>query len=184
MTVKSYFFKGVFLFFMIAITNVSFANEAPVKENTGVSTIQIYESEDGNKVIENAKATTPFIKIYQKGDWIKVGNPENGNVGWINHKQYQKAMSEFNKPDIQTIFISKSVNADNKPQVNIIAYKNGKPVSKEVADELYKKFKHQEDLQNKAFEDFNHKMLNQWHGKFYRLFYQDPFLNLPLFLVD
>lgn len=184
MNFKNYFSKFIFLIGVIAITTNSYANEEPLKETSASPTIKIYESEDGNKVIDNVKATTPLIKIYQKGEWIKVGNQENGHVGWVNHKQYQEVMDEFNKPDIQTIFISKSMNSDKKPQINIIAYKNGKPVSKEEADKLYNNFKHQEELQSKQLEEFNHKMLKQWHGNFYRLFYQDPFLNLPLFLVN
>lgn len=175
MKFKNYFSIGVFLIGVFAITSMGHASDDAAKEASATTTIKIYESEDGKKIIDNASPTTHLIEIYKKGEWIKVGNPKNGNVGWVNKKQYQEAMDEFNKPDIQTVFISKSMNADKKPQINIVAYKNGQPVSKEEADKLYKHFKDQEEIQNKQWETFNRQMRQQWQGNFYRLFYQDPF---------
>lgn len=178
---KNYFFKWVFLISVLAITSIGHANEDPAKATPAITMIKLYESEEGKKVLADVSPATHLIEIYRKGEWIKVGNSDNGNVGWVNKKQYQEAMSEFNKPDIQTVFISKSMNAEKKPQINIIAYKNGKPVSKEDADKLYKHFKEQEDAQNKQWEAFNRQMMKQWHGHVYRLFYQDPFFNVPMF---
>jgi len=50
------------------------------------NSIKLYEQpNDSAKVVTTLKAGTQLIPIYQpkQGDWIKVANPKNGDVGWI-----------------------------------------------------------------------------------------------------
>lgn len=178
MNFKNYFSPWVLLAGVLAITSVGHANVESDKTPSATTTmIKMYESEEGKKIIADVSPAIHLIEIYRKGEWIKVGNPKDGSVGWVNQKQYLEAIDAFNKPDIQTIFISKTLNSDKKPQINIVAYKNGEPVSKEEADKLYKKFKVQEAAQKKQWDVFNNQMIKQWHGHIY----QDPFFNFPLF---
>ncbi|MCF6768264.1 hypothetical protein L3V86_07810 [Thiotrichales bacterium 19S11-10] len=119
----------------------------------------IYASNNKEKIIKEVSPTTKLIPIYQNGDWVKVGNPKDGSVGWINKKQYNDALNAFYQPDIQTIFVSTSTDKNNKPQINVVAYKNGKAVSKEEADKLYQQLKQQQASQAKQWKNFNHEML-------------------------
>jgi len=180
---KNYVSLWFFLLSIFAITNLGYAKDESAEAISNSPMIKIYESEEGKKNIANVAPTTNLIEFYKKGEWIKVGNPENGEVGWVHQKQYQEAIDAFNKPDIQMLFISKTMNSENKPQINITAYKNGQPISKEEADKLYHKFKEQEEERKNQWELFNHRVMKQSHGHFYRLFYQDPFFSSPLFLT-
>ncbi|WP_119342700.1 SH3 domain-containing protein [Facilibium subflavum] len=36
------------------------------------------------------QAQNQYIQFYQKGDWVKVANTANGQVGWVNVKQVQQ----------------------------------------------------------------------------------------------
>ena len=109
------------------------------------------------KIVEKVTPTTRLVKIIKKGDWLKVGNAENGQVGWINREQYQKAMQAYYQPDVQTVFIH--VNGDGSHKTSkIIAYKNGKKLSEQEADKLYKRIQHEQLKQRADFERVSKRM--------------------------
>ena len=50
------------------------------------NSIKLYEQpKDSSHVIRTLKAGTQLLPIYypKQGDWIKVANPKNGDVGWV-----------------------------------------------------------------------------------------------------
>ena len=50
------------------------------------NSIKLYEKpKDSSHVIQTLKAGTQLLPIYypKQGDWIKVANPTNGDVGWV-----------------------------------------------------------------------------------------------------
>lgn len=155
-------------------------NNATITKEKALQVI-LYASNDKNKIIKTLPPTTHFVTIYQKGDWIKVGNTEDGTVGWINKKQYQTAINTFNQPNIQQIFISKTVDKNNKPELKIVAYRNGKPVSEKEAKALYADMQKQEKLQEEYWKQFNQNMIH-WQNIMLNNVFQDPFFNNPIMM--
>lgn len=138
--------------------------------------ITLYASDNEKQTIRTLPPTAPLIEIYKKNGWIKVGDPKDGTVGWINQKQYQKTMDHFNTPNIQEIFVSRSRDENGKPEIRVVAYQNGAPVSDEKARAIYEKVKKQQELQEQYWRDFN-KDITHWQKTMLNKFYHDEFLN-------
>lgn len=181
MRIKKYLIKLICTATLLSTTVIGFSKDDSEKivDKKQPAQIKLYASEKGKKVIARLSPASHLVKIYQNGEWIKVGNTDDGSVGWVNQKQYQAAVDEFNQPDIQTVFVSKSVNDDNKPQVNIVAYKNGEQVSKKEANKIYNQFKEQQASQEEQWEAFNENMV-EWQSHFFQRFANDPFFNSPM----
>lgn len=162
------------------------AEQTQQKSGSSVETystpqIILYESNSDKKIIKTLSPTVPLVRIYQEGDWIKVGDTADGTVGWINRLQYQKTLEALNKADVQEIFISQTMDKNNKPQVKIVAYRNGKPLSKNEAQSLYEDIKKQQKLQTQYWQALNQNML-YLQRQMLTDFFQDPFFNqvMPL----
>lgn len=154
-------------------------NSAAAKESSAEPTITLYANDNDKNIIKTLSPSTRLIKIYQKGDWIKVGNPEDGTVGWINQKQYQQALEAFYKPNIQEIVISQTTDKNNKPQIKIVAYKNGKPISQKEAEALYENVKKQQAAQAEYWEKFSKNMVNIQNSMM-KEFFENPFFTQPM----
>lgn len=96
------------------------------------------------KVVTKTNPMQRLIPIYQKKNWIKVGNPVDGKTGWINRDQYNQALQAYYQSNIQTIYIHSRRDNNGKLTTNVIAYRNGKKLSKKEAEKLYKRLKQQE----------------------------------------
>lgn len=103
--------------------------------------IIVYSAPNTQKVLEKLPGDASLIPIYRQKQWVKVGDPRNGRVGWVNKKQVRKAREAFFRPDIQTIYIHTDRAKSGKPQLNIVAYKNGKKLSPEQAQRLYQRMR-------------------------------------------
>lgn len=111
--------------------------------------IMLYATETGHKVIAKLSPDQRFIRILQRGDWLKVATPEDGKVGWINRQQYQQAKRAFYRAQVQTesIQVTETQAKSGEPvQVNV--YLNGKKLKDEEADAFYKRMlKNQQDTE-------------------------------------
>lgn len=94
-------------------------------------------------VVQKVSPTQRLIPVFRQGKWIKVGDPSNGKIGWVNRDQYQKALHAFYRPTMQTVLISTELNNNGKPTINVVAYKNGKKLSQKEANKLYKHIRKQ-----------------------------------------
>lgn len=182
-------FKSLFTAGLLSVTLGLHATEPvtkPAQENATPEVV-LYESEAGKTVTQKLPINTHLIKIYQKKDWIKVANPNDGSVGWINQTQYQKAVDEFNQPNVQEVFISKSVDKNNKPEINVVAYKNGKPVSQQEANAMYEKIKQEQKTQEDYWKKWNahalHFRSTPWPGLSISPFFIQPF-PAPIFILQ
>jgi len=119
--------------------------------------IFMYSDYHAKKITEKVLANTALIPIYRHKDWIKMGNPKNGHVGWVNERQMQQARRVFFRPDIQTIYMHTGHNAQGKPQLNIVAYRNGKKLSSQEAQHLYQTMRH-----NQQHEVERMQRIEQW----------------------
>ena len=170
--------KKFLLFIIILVTTLVLnAAETSTKSNSNKqdsSKIVLYAEDNTQKIIETLPLSTHLIKIYQKGDWIKVGNPADGTVGWVNQKQYQEAIDSLNKPSVQQIFISQTQDKSNKPQMKIVVYQNGKRVSEKEAKEMYDNVRLQLQEQQQYFNAWRQNIsYNQ--KQIWADFLQDPF---------
>ncbi|PHQ80444.1 MAG: hypothetical protein COB66_04760 [Coxiella sp. (in: Bacteria)] len=126
---------------LVLVTSITFA----AKE--GATTIKLYAAPDFSKVLATIPVNANLTSIIQKKDWVKVGDRTNGQVGWINTKQYRKAREAYDEPNIQTVYVNATENNEGKPTVNIIAYKNGKKLSDKEAKLFYKKMLKQQRIE-------------------------------------
>ena len=116
--------------------------------------IKLYQQPQAGQVIAQLPVNIRLVPIYQQGKWVKVGDPRNGQVGWVDLAQYRKAREQFLRPDIQTVYIQINKNEkDGKPTLNIVAYKNGKQLSQAQANELYKQMR---DQQQASWRNMRH----------------------------
>ena len=61
---------------IMAIPTLTFAKNINLYATPAKSATVVGKIDDGAKMV-------PIISTPQ-GDWMKIGDPENGNVGWIN----------------------------------------------------------------------------------------------------
>lgn len=113
---------------------------------------------DPKNIIKKLPPITHLIPIYQKDGWIKVGDPMDGQIGWINAKQYHEARENYYQPNIQTIFIQTTADQKGKPSLNIVAYKNGQQVSQEEATKLYNQMRDEQQRQLKEMNRYYRSM--------------------------
>lgn len=138
--------------------------------------ISLYESPDlKSKVTQNLPINTDLVAIYNKGDWVKVGNKANGDTGWINVAQYREAKQNFYKNYYHENFTSIFFNwtKDKNGKTMIEAYRNGKKLSNADAQKLYDQMREQEQHQWEAMQRFNHMIDQQ---------FRDDFFNMPIMM--
>lgn len=56
------------------------------------ATLSLYQNPDPkSNVIATVKEGQAIVPIFNHGDWVKIGDPSNGNVGWVTKDQLQKS---------------------------------------------------------------------------------------------
>lgn len=117
------------------------------------SQVSIFEkASTRSKIVQKINPFTHLVPFFSKDGWVKVGDPKNGKVGWVNLAQLKKSRSEFSKANIRTVFVNVEQSKKNKkPTVNIVAYQNGKKVDKKEAEKLYKKIVKNDQLLQRQF---------------------------------
>ena len=118
---------------------------ATAKESAQSTDLTLYATAKGKKVLKTVPVNTPMVMIIQQGKMWKIAlRDANGTVGWINQQQYVAAKEAFYKPNVQAMYVKRTVDKDGKPEVNVVVYRNGKQVSQAEAQKLY------ESMQNNS----------------------------------
>jgi hypothetical protein len=110
--------------------------------------------------IEQLLPQTKLIEIYRENNWVKVGDPMNGNVGWITDIAYQTIQASATKShanEVQTVFLQVNPASNNFPE-NIVAYKNGQKLSEADAKKLYAQLNQQQAQFNQQMMQFQNSM--------------------------
>lgn len=186
--------KNLFLCGLLSMALTAAATEKTQQKSDAMGAysapqVILYESNNDKKIIQTLPSTVNLVRIYQQGDWIKVGNTADGTVGWINKLQYQKTLEKPDQANIQQVFISQTVDKDNKPQVKIVAYQNGKLMSEKEVQSLYDDIKEQQKLQAQYWQELNRNMIH-WQNQISTSFFQDPFFNqmmplpMPIVIIE
>ena len=166
---------------------ISFSGQAKPKNNI----IKLYTKPSTRaSVVTKINPLKNLVPIYQKGAWVKVGDPENGDVGWININEYQSAVRKLTGTQEKTLYLQ-YVNKPNNKKPTLIVYENGKKLSKKRALDVYKHMQKQETEEQDQFhkiqlqmEDMQHQM-NKAFKNFSTMNYIDdnPSLTTPMMIV-
>ncbi len=77
---KRVLFGSITTALFFGMTSMAWAANAPTALN-------LHEQPNTqSKIVETLASASPLIPIYQKDGWSKVGNPTNGETGWIESK--------------------------------------------------------------------------------------------------
>lgn len=157
------------LFILGAILLASSFALAAKHPNTNQLTFNLYASnKDNANIIATPSPTASMVKIYtdpRNDNWVKVGLRKTGQVGWLKRDQYRAVLANLNAPDIQTFYLSRSTtDTSGKQKINIVAYKNGKKVSDQQAQQLYREMRQQQNVENQKVQQFDNAVQNMLHA--------------------
>lgn len=178
-----YFISAILLSVMLT---VCYAQQAPQVNNVNNMadyaklTLRASPSDDA-KVVDKVTPWRQLIPIYKKRNWLKVGDPKNGKVGWINLQQYYKVIADMQKSLSDSIFIAAAGDPNQQSDYDIIVYKDGKKLDKkEAAVVLQQMIKRQVHMQKKfmAMQQQMNNMFMQTMSDFDDLGVISPWLSL------
>jgi len=102
------------------------------------------------KVVATIHPSQFLVRIFQKKGWIKVGNPKNGDVGWLNEKQYKKASTKWMRSVAKPTSYSVTAKDDNG-KYTVVAYKDGKKLNPKQAEKLFKQTQNNQESLQESF---------------------------------
>ncbi|AAO91516.1 SH3 domain-containing protein [Coxiella burnetii] len=183
------------IFFCILSGSITYATTQQSQQSS--PQVNLYEKPQSNaKILQKLSPAERLIPIYRQKGWIKVGDPRNGEVGWVNRDQYHEALQKYYQPDIQTVFIRAEHNEKGKRTIDVVAYKNGKKLTDKEAQQLYEQIKNQQAKESRymrhVFWDmdklmaqqmraFSRWMDNPWNGNLSDF---DPTVVQPLIILS
>lgn len=144
------------------------AQSAPavVEKKAPEIAIHLYESPEVTaKIIKTLPASARLVAIIQKGDWMKVGDQQDGSTGWINLSQYHQVKKQYYQRYFQTNFETVFVHTykDNNGKTVIEAYRDGKKLSEDEAKKLYEKSQAEAHKQWEGMQQFNRMLDHEMH---------------------
>lgn len=138
--------------------------------------VTLYQKpKQSSKAIEHIKLNQMdhYVPFHSHGDWVKVGDSDSGQVGWINKKSYHKLLNKASQPEVHTHYVY-STEKNGKPE--IYAFENGKKLSKKKAQKLYHHMQEQMKAEQQHFKQhwkqFN-KQFQQLNNEFAKMFNDD-----------
>jgi hypothetical protein len=139
---------GLFLIFAVSIVNAA--------------TISLYENPAVNsKVVGTVSSDQLLIPVFTQGGWIKVANPQNGNVGWVQKVNLNQTptltVTQQEPGGHQYVITEKNKDGTVKNTYRVIQYSNANPLSAQQAQALFDRVQKQ---QQQMQENFN-KMMEQ-----------------------
>lgn len=163
----------------LAATNAQPAKAATTEQ---AAQVMLYQAPQANAaMVEKVNPSERLVGIFQQGDWIKVGDPHNGQTGWINREQYQQAVNKYFQSSIHTVYIQTASN--DKGQSNIVAYENGKKLSDKEAKELYERIQKQQTEQARYMQQMFWNMHNVLDQEMHQMNEFNPWNELNIGLM-
>lgn len=138
---------------------------------TFADTLNVYEKPEANaKVIMEMKSGQQLMPIFytEKGDWVKVANPQNGDVGWakVGELKGPKIVTKVNGTQTyQQIITGKD--KEKQPQVySIVQYSGPEELKPEEAQKVIKGL----EEKNKKMRESMQKMQEQMQKNMSEIF--------------
>lgn len=135
-------FTSAVIIYLITFTGLGYA-ESESKEATPapVANVSLYEQPDAkSKLVEAITPGSPLIPIFSQGNWLKVADPANGQVGWINNE----TLPPQNRVYVKTI--TQSANTPNKNSSQVVQYTGSEQLDEKQMGQLM------QNLQNRQAE--------------------------------
>lgn len=124
-----------------------------------IDAVALYRDADTNNLLEQVPVSEELIPIFKKEGWLKVGVAKTGNVGWVNLQQWHEAKARQLKPKIETFYLySSNDKGEDKPVMNVIAYRNGERLSDKEAKAQYEHIRKQQQAQREEAMKLRHQM--------------------------
>lgn len=103
-----------------------------------------FEPKQDSKVVETMNSEKGVITIFQpkNSDWIKVANPQNGNVGWV--KMNELSNTQFNLQIIQS--------GNGPQQYQVIQYGNMPPAQSQSINASIEQMQKRQQLIQKEMQ--------------------------------
>lgn len=124
--------------------------------------INLYEEpKKDSKMIGKIDSESGFVPIFtsKAGDWMKVGDPKNGNVGWIQSSD----LSTSNGNITGFTFSQRVVNSDKGPQSYVVQFGTPKPISSKEAQNMIKQMEaRQQQIQKEMQKMMQDVFGNTW----------------------
>lgn len=164
-------FLGFSIFAVQAATN----NPAPANTNTATNassvtsqknTITLYENPTtSSKVLATLPQAQALIPIFTQNDWVKVANPQNGDVGWVQKNNLNNAttitVTQQNPDTQQYVITEKNKDGTIKNTYRVIQYSGGNQLSPQQAQAAFDRIRMQ---QQKMQEDLNKMISDTFRG--------------------
>lgn len=131
-------------------------------------TLNLYEQPKTDaKVVGKIDTEAGFVPIFtpKNSDWMKVGDPSNGNVGWVQSKELSSAGSNTG-----FTFSQQVVNTEAGPQSYVVKFGTPKSLSQTDAKKLIS----QMETRQKQVQADMEKMIQEMFGQ--------PGGNMPIFM--
>jgi hypothetical protein len=162
---------------ILLMTAISYAEDNKLPEqHTTPEKITLYQQPNVKSVTTSAIETSrPIIPIFTQGEWTKVADPSNGNVGWVQNEILKKQGLPTVKTTMQSVRSS-----DGSGYKLMESFSGGKPIDQKQMDELLQKWQVKREQMQKVFNQVlqeNAKTLGALAKEL-----QDPNLQIPLLL--
>jgi hypothetical protein len=146
---------SLFTFSALALSSVAFAKSIPLYEQPLTT----------SKVVGDVDLSAGVIPIFtpKGGDWIKVGDPKNGNVGWIKASDLSGTSSSFS-------FTQKIISDGKEPQTYKIEFGNMPNLNSRDTQEMMKTLQIQQMNIQQSAQQIIQDMINNIN----KLYKQQP----------
>lgn len=162
---------------LIAVLSVS-ALMFGISSNCLAKSVNLYDQPNANgKVINTVDSNTGIVTIYKpkEGDWVKVGDPRNGNVGWAKLSDLKGVGLQFN--------IIQSGNGLHSYQ--LIEYDGSSILTPEQIETVNKQMQKQQQaiqMRQQAIQDNVNKMMNDVFNTMHQYWVNLPMI-MPVIIV-
>lgn len=137
---------------LVKVTSVSQQSPSGKK-----SRVVLYSGPNKKKKIQSLPVWSRLVVILRKGNWVKVGNPQDGTVGWVNIPEWRQAQQQA----IHLVTDTESFSI-NKQGDKLVVYKDGKKLANKEAQQFYQRWQSQQVKQQRQmrhyFRDFDRMM--------------------------
>lgn len=130
-------------------------------------TINLYDQPmTTSKVVGSIDTASGVIPIFtpKGGEWVKVGDPRNGNVGWI------KSSDLASGTTTSFSFTQKFENDGKAPETYKIEFGNLPSLNTQQSVEMIKKMQSQQEAIQKSMQ----KVMQEMMSNIYKLYQQQP----------
>lgn len=158
--------------FLISATAFA-AHHDHAKQDHSTQQLKLYKKPNkSSKAITQIKLNdvNNFVPFHRQGDWVKVGDRQSGQVGWINEKSYHQLAHKASEPKVNMRYV---YTKDDHGKPKVYAFENGHKLSKKEAKKMYqqmqKQMKQQEKQFRKQWRKLNHQFikLNEQFSKMF-----------------